>query len=118
MVGDGLNDAGALMQSDAGIAVRNDSYMFTPKCDAIMEADRVISLPALHWGMQQSIRMVYVSFGFSLVYNTLGIGIAVAGWLNPIIAAILMPLSSLSVIGFAMLSTSLLHKRLQKKCVS
>lgn len=115
MMGDGLNDAGALIRSDAGIAVRNDTYMFTPKCDAILEGKRVTALGVLHRGMQKSIRLVYISFGFSLAYNTIGIGIAVTGGLSPIIAAILMPLSSVSVIAFASLSTSILYKQLKKK---
>ena len=115
MVGDGLNDAGALMQSDAGVAVRSDMHMFTPKCDAILNANKVVWLPVFYWGMQQSIRLVHISFGFSLIYNLIGIGIAVAGFLNPIIAAILMPLSSISVVLFASLSTANLNKQLQKK---
>lgn len=118
MVGDGLNDAGALIQSNAGIAVNDGTHMFTPKCDAIIAANRVVSLPIFWWGMQKSIRLVYVSFGFSLLYNCLGIGIAVMGWLNPIIAAILMPLSSMSVVGFASLSTAWLNKKITKKLVS
>lgn len=118
MVGDGLNDAGALIQSNAGIAVNDGTHMFTPKCDAIIAANRVASLPVFWWGMQKSIRLVYISFGFSLLYNCLGIGIAVLGWLNPIIAAILMPLSSMSVVGFASLSTAWLNKKITKKLVS
>lgn len=115
MLGDGLNDAGALIQSDAGIAVRDGTNMFTPRCDAILAADQVVSLPIFYWGMQKSIRLVYASFAFSLIYNVLGISIAVSGNLTPIIAAILMPLSSMSVVGFAALSTSLLNKKIKKK---
>lgn len=118
MVGDGLNDAGALVQSDAGVAVNDGSQVFTPKCDAIITANRVVSLPVFWWGMKKSIRLVYISFGFSLLYNCVGIGIAVVGGLNPIIAAILMPLSSMSVVGFASLSTAWLHKKITKKLVS
>ena len=118
MVGDGLNDAGALIQSNAGIAVNDGTHMFTPKCDAIIAANRVVSLPVFWWGMKKSIRLVYVSFGFSLLYNCAGIGIAVVGWLNPIIAAILMPLSSMSVVGFASLSTAWLNNKITKKLIS
>ena len=118
MLGDGLNDAGALIQSDAGIAVRDGTNMFTPRCDAILTSDQVVALPVFYWGMQKSIRLVYISFGFSLIYNVLGIGIAISGNLTPIIAAILMPLSSMSVVGFAALSTSHLNRKIKKKLQS
>lgn len=115
MLGDGLNDAGALIQSNAGIAVRDGTNMFTPRCDAILNANQVVQLPIFYWGMKKSIRLVYVSFAFSLIYNVFGISIAASGNLTPIIAAILMPLSSMSVVGFAALSTSILHKKIKKK---
>ena len=115
MVGDGLNDAGALVKSNAGIAVNDGTHMFTPKCDAIIAANRVVSLPVFWWGMKKSNQLVYVSFGFSLLYNLIGMGIAIAGGLSPIVAAILMPLSSMSVVGFASLSTAWLYKKITKK---
>lgn len=118
MMGDGLNDSGALMQSDVGIAVREDTHMFTPRCDAILDASQISVLPVFYWGMKKSIQLVYVSFIFSLIYNILGISIAVSGGLNPIIAAILMPLSSISVVAFASIATAQLFKKIKKKLAS
>lgn len=101
MVGDGLNDAGALRQSDVGVAVVEKVGTFSPASDLIMEAGQVRQLTQILDLARRASRVVRWSFGISAAYNLVGVGIAAAGILSPIICAVLMPLSSISVVLFA-----------------
>ncbi len=101
MVGDGLNDAGALKQSDVGVAVVETIGAFSPASDVIMSAREVRRLHKILAFSRRSATIVRVSFGISALYNLVGIGIASAGILSPVICAVLMPLSSVSVVLFA-----------------
>lgn len=104
MLGDGLNDAGALRQSDVGIVVAENTNNFTPACDAILHADVFERLPAFlelaQWGM----KTVGLSYLLAACYNVVGLSYAVSGTLSPVVAAILMPLSSATIVlfGFGM----------------
>ncbi len=114
MIGDGLNDAGALQRSDVGIAVAEDTNTFTPACDAILDARRLERLPEFfalaHWG----IRTVNRAYLLAAAYNAVGLSFAVSGTLSPVIAAILMPLSSVTVVLFGVGMTSLKAYRLSR----
>ena len=101
MVGDGLNDAGALKQSDVGLAVVEKIGAFSPASDVILEAARVPKLVEIIALARQSARIVRLSFGISAAYNLVGVGIAASGLLSPLTCAVLMPLSSVSVVLFA-----------------
>ncbi len=101
MVGDGLNDAGALRQSDVGVAVVERTGAFSPASDVILEAERVCRLGDLIAFSRRSTRIIRLSFALSALYNLVGISIAAMGILSPLVAAILMPLSSVSVVLFA-----------------
>ena len=101
MVGDGLNDAGALQQADAGIALTDTLSNFSPACDAILDARSFGRLSTFLRFTQDCLQVVLATFVLSFVYNGIGLGLAVQGKFTPIVSAILMPISSLSVMLFA-----------------
>ncbi|HWD18733.1 MAG TPA: heavy metal translocating P-type ATPase metal-binding domain-containing protein [Verrucomicrobiae bacterium] len=107
MVGDGLNDAGALKQSDAGVAVMEHINGFSPASDVILAASALPRLDETLRLARAAVRIVRVSFFISAAYNVVGVAIAARGLLAPVICAILMPLSSASVVAFACAATSL-----------
>jgi Cu+-exporting ATPase len=107
MIGDGLNDSGALMQSDAGIALSDDINNFSPACDAILSADRLSYLPRYLAFAKAGKVIIVTSFIISLVYNLTGLAFAIQGTLSPVIAAILMPLSSISILAFTTIGSKL-----------
>jgi len=110
MLGDGLNDAGALVKSNTGIAVTEDITSFTPASDAILDANSISDLDRFLRFSQTSKKIIYLSFVISFLYNIIGMGFAVFGKLTPIIAAILMPASSISVVFFATFAVNTMAK--------
>lgn len=112
MVGDGLNDSGALAQSDVGIAVSEDINVFSPACDGILSADKFREIPLFLQLAKQSMQIIRMAFVVSLVYNIIGLYFAVTGQLAPVVAAILMPLSSISIVVFTTISTNLISKKI------
>jgi Cu+-exporting ATPase len=102
MLGDGLNDAGALRQADLGFVIAESSNNFTPACDAILAADAFERLEEFRRYARTGVRIVIAAFVLAAIYNVVGLSFAVQGLLSPVIAAILMPLSSVSVVAFGL----------------
>ena len=100
MIGDGLNDSGALKQSDLGIAVTDNINNFSPSCDAILDGQQFQKIPQFIQLAKDGVKVIYFSFAISLAYNITGLYFAVQGILSPLIAAILMPLSTITIILF------------------
>ena len=113
MVGDGLNDAGALAQSDVGIAISENVNVFSPACDGILDATKFKWLYQYILASKKAIKIVKLSFMLSLLYNVVGLYFAVTGQLQPVIAAILMPLSSISIVIFTTVMTNILGRKLK-----
>ncbi len=115
MVGDGLNDAGALKNSLVGIAVTESMNNFSPACDAIIEASRLHRLHEYIRMAKRGKQVVIVSFVISIIYNIVGLSFAVQGILSPLIAAVLMPTSTISIILFTWSCIQMFGIKLRKE---
>lgn len=105
MFGDGLNDAGALKQSNVGIAVADDTNSFTPSSDVIMSGKKLVDFVKYLKFCKDAMNIVKMTFAISFMYNIIGLGFAVTGHMSPLFAAILMPISSISVVAFTSVAT-------------
>jgi Cu+-exporting ATPase len=101
MIGDGLNDAGALGAADVGVAVSDESACVVPACDAVIHGDRLADLPAFIAYARRARQVIVAAVLISLGYNVVGVSFALGGVLTPLATAILMPLSSLTVIALS-----------------
>ncbi len=115
MIGDGLNDAGALMESNVGITVADDIYSFSPACDGIIESKKFFALDKFINYTRVAFKIVVTSLIISFLYNVIGLSFAVTGTMSPLVAAILMPISSVSVVVFATTSVKLTVKHYFKR---
>ncbi|WP_107039923.1 heavy metal translocating P-type ATPase [Brumimicrobium mesophilum] len=105
-IGDGLNDSEALEEAELGISVSEDEFRFTPKCDAIIESDKIQKFKSFFKFGFHAKRVLRICMYFSLIYNTFGITFAFLGYVTPLFAAILMPISSITIV---LLSTFLIQ---------
>ena len=99
MLGDGLNDAGALAAADVGVAVSDQTACVVPACDAVIGGGRLRHLEAFLRYARLARHVIVAAFAISVVYNVVGLSLALAGALTPLASAILMPVSSLTVVG-------------------
>ncbi len=113
MFGDGLNDAGALKQADIGIAVTEKMSAFSPASDGILAGEKFAEISKYLDFSNRAISIILVSFIISILYNIVGLGFAVMGLLSPLFAAVLMPISSLTVVGFAIIATNMTARKLR-----
>ena len=111
MIGDGLNDAGALAQSNVGISLSENVNVFSPACDGIMDASQFSKIGYYLHFSKNAMRTIYMSFGLSLLYNLVGLSFAITGNLSPLVAAIIMPLSSITVVSFVTIMSNYYSKK-------
>lgn len=115
MIGDGLNDAGALAQSNVGISISENVNVFSPACDGILDAEKFSQIGYFLKLSKNTIKTIKMSFTLSLLYNAVGLSFAVTGKLMPLTAAIIMPLSTITIVSFVTLTSNYYANKKQPK---
>ncbi|MDM1367924.1 heavy metal translocating P-type ATPase [Myroides marinus] len=115
MVGDGLNDAGALAQSNVGVSVSENVNVFTPASDAILDAKKFEYLKSFLKYSKKSVKTIKLSYILALSYNVIGISVSIMNKMSPLVAAILMPISTISIISFVTIMSNYYAKKIIKK---
>jgi Cu+-exporting ATPase len=111
MIGDGLNDAGALAQSNIGISISENVNVFSPACDGILDALQFSKIGFFMKYSKNAMKTIMMSFGLSLLYNVVGLSFAVSGNLSPIVAAIIMPLSTVTIVSFVTIMSNFFARK-------
>lgn len=101
MIGDGINDAAGLKHADAGIVLCKDTTQFVPEASGILLNTSFHYIPTFLEIAKKSNRIVFQTFLVSLIYNIIALGLAVGGLMTPLIAAIIMPISSIALMLYA-----------------
>jgi len=115
MIGDGLNDSGALKQANVGLVISDETNNFSPSCDGIIDASSFSQLNNYLKYLTKTRYIIYGAFGLAFFYNAIGMSFAISGQLSPVIAAILMPLSSISVVLYGVFGSWLLFQCLKQE---
>jgi len=113
MIGDGLNDAGALTQSNVGVSVSEDVNIFSPACDGILDASKLTKVGNFLNLSKKAITTIKMSFALSLAYNSIGLTFALLGKLSPLTVAIIMPLSTVTIVSFVTIMSNYYAKKLK-----
>lgn len=113
MIGDGINDAGALQASEVGMVITEDINNFTPASDAIIHNGLFPYLPQLIRYIRLSRRVVFGAYFLALLYNVVGLSFAVQGLLSPLVAAVLMPISSVTMVLYGLTASTLLFRTMK-----
>ncbi len=113
MIGDGLNDVSAMAVADVSIAVTDETSTLAPASDVVMPAKRLADVPRLLEYTTDLTHIIRLSLWFTMAYNVLGIGLALAGRLTPVITAVMMPVSSLIVVGISVFGARWTARRFQ-----
>jgi Cu+-exporting ATPase len=93
--------------------VAEDINNFTPGCDGILLSRRFGDIPGILSFAKAGHRIIIISFIISLLYNAIGLWFAVQGTLSPVIAAILMPISTSSLVIYTVVASSLKARKLK-----